>query len=45
VFKDKRAITAEEHADIIARELNPERRDFCELLWLTGAAQSDGACL
>jgi site-specific recombinase XerD len=45
VFKEKRAITAEEHAAIIGRELNTERRDFYELLWLTGAAQSDGACL
>ena len=45
VFKDKRTITVEEHAAIVARELNPERRDFYELLWLTGAAQSDGACL
>ncbi len=27
VFKDKRAITAEKHAAIIARELNAERRD------------------
>ncbi len=45
VFKSKRAITAAEHAAIIARELNPERRDFYELLWHTGAAQSDAACL
>jgi integrase len=45
VFKDKRAITAEEHAAIVQREQNAERRDFYELLWLTGAAQSDGACL
>jgi integrase len=45
VFKEKRAITAEEHAAIIGRELNAERRDFYELLWHTGAAQSDGACL
>jgi integrase len=45
VFKDKRAITSEEHAAIIQREKNEERRDFYELLWLTGAAQSDGACL
>jgi integrase len=44
-FKGKRAITAEEHAAIIAREMNPERRDLYELLWHTGAAQSDGACL
>ncbi len=45
VFKSKRAITAEEHAAIIQREQNTERRDFYELLWHTGAAQSDGACL
>ena len=45
VFKEKRAITAEEHAAIVLREQNPERRDFYELLWHTGAAQSDGACL
>ena len=45
VFKTKRAITAEEHAAIILREQNTERRDFYELLWHTGAAQSDGACL
>jgi hypothetical protein len=45
VFNDKRAITAEEHAAIIQREQNSERRDFYELLWHTGAAQSDGACL
>jgi integrase len=45
VFKTKRAITAEEHAAIIQREQNNERRDFYELLWHTGAAQSDGACL
>ncbi|MGB7746328.1 MAG: tyrosine-type recombinase/integrase [Verrucomicrobiia bacterium] len=30
---------------IILREQNSERRDFYELLWHTGAAQSDGACL
>ncbi len=45
VFKSKRAITAAEHAAIIIRELNPERRDFYELLWHTGAAQSDAAYL
>jgi hypothetical protein len=45
VFKSKRAITAEEHAAIVLREQNAERRDFYELLWHTGAAQSDGACL
>jgi integrase len=45
VFKAKRAITADEHAAIVQREQNAERRDFYELLWHTGAAQSDGACL
>ncbi len=45
VFGQKRAITSAEHAAIVARELNPERRDFYELLWHTGASQSDAACL
>jgi integrase len=61
VFKQKRAITAEEHCRIIeaetaAAERNQgsrnsdqphydERRDFYELLWHTGAAQSDATCL
>jgi integrase len=45
VFKSKRAITAEEHAAIVEREVNPERRDSYELLWHTGASQSDAACL
>ena len=45
VFKAKRAITDLEHAAIVARETNPERRDFYELLWHTGASQSDAACL
>ena len=40
-FKEKRAITAEEHARIIAREKNPERRAFYELAWYLGASQSD----
>lgn len=45
VFKPKRAITAAEHAAVMAREGNAERRDFYELLWHTGAAQSDAAFL
>jgi integrase len=45
VFKAKRAITAEEHAAIVAREQNAERRDFYELLWHTGASQTHAACL
>ena len=45
MFKSKRAITAAEHAAIVERELNTERRDFYELLWHTGASQTDAACL
>jgi integrase len=45
VFKQKRAITSAEHEAVIAREQNPERRDFYELLWHTGASQTDAACL
>jgi len=45
VFKTKRAITAEEHAAVVQREQNPERRDFYEMLWHTGASQTDAACL
>jgi hypothetical protein len=45
VFKSKRAITAEEHTAIVQREQNAERRDFYEVLWHTGASQTDAACL
>jgi len=44
-FRDKRAITREEHDQIIAREKNPERRDFYELCWHLGGSQSDIAGL
>jgi integrase len=44
-FKDKRAITWEEHQAIVARELNPERKAFYKLAWHMGASQSDLACL
>ena len=44
-FKEKRAITSDEHARIVAREQNPERRAFYELAWYLGASQSDLACL
>ncbi len=44
-FKDKRAITAAEHHDIVERETNPERRAFYELAWFLGASQSDIAFL
>lgn len=43
--KQKRAITLEEHRAIVAREVNPERRAFYELLWHLGASQSDAAWL
>jgi integrase len=44
-FKDKRAITFEEHSKIIAREKNPERKAFYQLAWHLGASQSDLAHL
>ncbi len=40
-----RAITAEEHAAVIASEGNNERRSYYELLYETGASQTDGANL
>jgi integrase len=44
-FKDKRAITLEEHLAVVAREQNPERKAFYQLAWHIGAAQSDLAFL
>jgi len=44
-FKEKRAITWEEHAAIVAREQNPERKAFYQLAWHLGAAQADLAAL
>jgi len=43
--QSKRAITAEEHAAVIAAEKNPERRTYYELLYETGAAQTDAVNL
>src|SRR5438874_1713142 len=43
--QQKRAITAEEHGAVIASEKNPERRAYYELLYQTGAAQTDAANL
>jgi len=43
--QSKRAITAEEHRAVIASEKNSERRAYYELLYETGAAQSDAANL
>jgi integrase len=44
-IKPKRGVTAEEHQQILAAEKNPERRRYYQLLWETGASQSDAACL
>ena len=44
-YRDKRAITWEEHCQIVAREKNLERRAFYELEWYLGASQSDLAHL
>ena len=44
-FKEKRAITWDEHRAIVAREQNPERKAFYQLAWHLGASQSDLACL
>ena len=44
-FKEKRAITLQEHLRIVEREQNPERRAFYELAWHLGASQSDLANL
>jgi integrase len=41
--KDRRGITHEEHQMIVAREPNAEWKLYLELLWETGAAQSDAA--
>ena len=45
MFNDKRAITAEEHHAIVAREPNVETRSFYELLWHLGGSQTDVATL
>jgi|SRR5688572_11756507 len=44
-FKEKRAITLEEHQRIVAREKNPQWNAFYRLCWLVGASQSDLAQL
>jgi len=44
-FKDKRAITMEEHEKIIAAEKNPERKAHYQLCWHLGASQGDIASL
>lgn len=44
-FKEKRAITLDEHTRIVDRERNPERKAFYQLAWHLGASQSDLAHL
>ncbi len=44
-FKDKRAITWDEHCRIVTREGNAERKAFYQLAWHIGASQSDLAHL
>ncbi len=44
-FKEKRAITIEEHQAIVAREQNNERKAFYMLAWHIGASQTDIALL
>jgi integrase len=43
IFKEKRAVTWDEHQAIVAGELNPERRGYYECCWHLGASQSDVA--
>jgi len=45
VYKEKRAITSEEHEKILANEKNPEWRAFYNLSWHVGGSQSDIATL
>ncbi len=41
--KDRRGVTQEEHQTLLAKEKKAEWKLFLELLWETGAAQSDAA--
>ena len=45
VYREKRAITVEEHQKIVAVERNPERKAFYQLCWYLGGAQGDIASL
>jgi integrase len=44
-FKEKRSITLAEHQQIIAAEVNPERKALYQLCWHLGGAQGDIAAL
>lgn len=43
--RERRAITVQEHEQIIASEKNAERKNYYQLLWEIGSAQSDAALL
>ena len=44
-YKEKRAITLDEHQRIVAAEVNRERKVFYQLCWHLGASQGDLALL
>jgi integrase len=44
-YKEKRAVTREEHELILSRETNPEMRAFLSCCWRIGGSQSDMAHL
>lgn len=44
-YKEKRAVTFEEHQKIINRERNPATRAYYQLLWHLGGSQGDVAAL
>ena len=44
-YKEKRAVTVEEHRKIINRERNSATRAYYEMLWYLGGSQSDIASL
>lgn len=44
-FRERRAITLDEHRKIVPREISPKRRAFYELAWHLGDAQGDIANL
>ncbi|MDX1952650.1 MAG: hypothetical protein SFY81_10730 [Verrucomicrobiota bacterium] len=44
-YKEKRAITFEEHGKIVKRERNPATRAYYQLLWHLGGSQTDIASL
>lgn len=45
IAQQRRAVTTEEHAKILAAEKHSERHAYYQLLWETGCSQMDGANL